>query len=558
MTLSRLGLALALLLVHVSVQTLAAPRRTRPAHRANPQALLHPQEGRAPAPAPQLDQPESDEPLAFVFDWQRRLAQSMPGAVAWGLLAAPFWFPLLLWVVVTRLRRRREDRSDAEGDTAAPPLPRLPEVAPPSLPLLELSAEQTLLLKGTQEPSLHETFVALRVGTESLHAWRHVAQEDLTADLWTALVAGEHSELRRRLRTRWLKRLAFERLEAWLGEHPLVTADKAEAQVPADLEVAALNELCLVGRDGLALTPDTAQDELLRQTRRGLTLAYRGADSPYTLEYVAKQASIPALLLGPKEDLNQPPTHPLALLLHGLPAFERMVATGLFSDGRGQELREQVEEHRKKVGRPLDADGPATHLLAQLPGPEPAGIGMLLASIAGAAFSPATVSLQLSRTLGVIESGPFQVLGRLLAPALADANSVVGQAVQGHLRRLLGEGALRTALERTRELEHAVERQAAKEPLWPTVKAGHAPDVALMQLHRRLVEQATVRVALASARLANILAKVAYAGRQQRDQRIAAGRLGYVMAGLGPGLFEGAEDALAAAAQAAVAAAYRL
>jgi len=489
---------------------------------------LGPDEARPSAPKPQLDQPTSDDPLAFLFRWQKDLSKSMPSAVAWVALAAPFWLPFCIWLLVINLRRRRRRRVLATP--SEPPLPRLPEVSRDAPPPLELTGEQDLLARQNNAASLYETFVALGPTAEAVAAWRRVASEELTPELWSALVAGQHENLLPRLRARWLKRLARERIRVWLLAHDVITRDSLDIQLPDDLEVASLNELGLVGHDGLGIDPDGPQDELLRETRRLLALAYRGADSPYSLELLSKRTGSRALLLGADEHSELPSTHALAVLLCGLPVLERAAAAGLFDKALGNRLRAVLAE-AKAVDVP--AEGCASHALLGLPAPEPPGIGMLLAALTGAAIGPASVALAISRELGAVSAAPLERLGHLAAKALAEPHDLGGQHINHQLLDLLGQQRLEQEHQRARALEHDIERRAHKEPLWPAVSGSRAPDVALVQLHRRKVEHVLAQVQTASACLTRVLAKVAYAGRTKSDQSIAAGRLGYALAGLG-------------------------
>ncbi len=539
-----------LLLSLLGVDDADAQRRRRRRTIEPPAVVLDEGSGRSATGQPQLDS-NSNDPLAFLFDWQRALAKRMPSALAWALLAAPFWLPLLIWLLVRMSRRRPRDDDDKADEVALKSraaLPRLGELATPSVPELNLDDDHRALLRADRQVSLYETFLALGGGPEPIRAWRATARDELTPELWSGFVAGEHGELRARLRARWLKRLARERVLAWMLEHPLVGGERLEVGLPDDLEVATLNELGLIGADGLGVSPDGLQEELIRRVRRALTLSYRGADNPFALQLIARRAEMPALLLGAEEAAELPETHPLTVLLCGLHALDRANTSGLV-DQRGQSLQSCMDRHLEQGHPRVLGEGLATYALLPLPGPEPDAMGPALACVAGAAFSPATVALEISRQLPSMSTSALEALGRLAAVALANPDQPPGRTLLLKLRAQLGEEVLRSELGMTRGLEQALGREIGRSPLWPASRAG-SPELALIGLHRRRLEHALYELEACYARLTQVLAKVAYAGQTRRDQRIAAQRLGFVLAGFGPQNFveiEGLRKAATAA-----------
>ncbi|MCK5796663.1 MAG: hypothetical protein KAI47_05750, partial [Deltaproteobacteria bacterium] len=468
-----------------------------------------------------------------------------------GALASPFWLPPFIWLLLLVARRRQEVK-----ETAVQPLPRLSERPTPTPTPPNLSNEQAILERPSPDPSIYGTLLALGASTESLKAWRRIAEDELTEELWVALVAGEHDALHTRLRERWLKRLARERVLAWINKEPLIAQEQLQVEIPDDLEVATVNELVMIGHDGLAVEPDGLQEAILTQARRGLTETYRGADNPFVLERVTRREKFPALLGTAPEAEDSNLRSSLAALLCGTSALDTLTAAGLINTRRGAHLRDHLQRHHDQKRGKIPDEGCAAHAILRLPGPEPEGIGALLASVAGAAYSPATVALEISRLLPSADGASLERFGRLAITALAAEDKPQKARIHAGFRALLGKDTLDRALPTARALEETIARDINHNPLWPKVKPGHSPILALVTLHRQRLEFALNQVDTAHARLTQVLAKVAYAGRTRRDQSIAAQRLGYALAGFAPTIFQALEGELAEAAAKAAASLY--
>lgn len=505
---------------------------------------------RQAAPPPQIEAP-NDDPLGFVIGWQKDLAKRVTSPVSWVLILSPFWLPIfVLWIrriVVARKKNRKEKEREQ------PPLPRLPELATPKLALpMQSSAAQSVFLDAKEGIALVERFAALGVSEEVLVVWQKLLQNELSPKIWQAWIDGNHGELRERLGTRWLKQLAFERIRLWLLEHPLIQGEQLDVEISSDLEVASINELGLISKTtGLGVNPDSAQQEVLRYAKRALTLAYRGADNPYTMEMLAKKADLPALLLGPDDSLDLPSTYHLSIALHGVNALRRAVKIKLISE-RGEDYAASLMQHRKQKKKEVKAESCVSHALLFLPDTEAKGIGVFLAAVAGAAFSPQTVALEISRHLTQLDNKAFEKLGRLCAESLAKPSSESGQLFVLQIKRMLGEKTLKDGLIEVQRIEHEISQHCQKAPIWSGVKISSSPLLSMFQAHKAKIEYTLNLVPFAEARLSQILAKVAYAGAAKRDQVLAASRLGYVLAGLGSQLFVGQSEKLIEASKAAI------
>jgi hypothetical protein len=477
-----------------------------------------------------------------------RVAQPMPaprGAAGQALLAKP--------------ERRPERRMH---DTPAPPPGRkrkataLATTREASQPALELRPEQTVLF--TREggaPSLYDTLAALGPDLLAVRCLRQAAVESLDSLTWAATVKDCRPQRLARLATTWTRQVALERAAGWLRSHPLVQGGNLEVQVPGSLEPSDLANLTLTQRDGLGVSLGGELGPLLDHARAALARAF--TEQPMAL--LAASSALGQLL--PKEahadhEEGYPP-HALSLLVGGMTAFDWAVQAGLSKPGMGNELRDALREHTKLVGTPVPAEGSVAHALEVLGGGKLEGTGMLLAAVAGAAFSSSTVILRVSKRIGEIKANPllaaFARLGGLACAALDDESSPDHTALMENQRFLVGEPLLEREVKRAAALCKDVEK-LAREPIW---KGGpgdlQSPDLALVTLHEAQMKQAFQQAVQARERLADMLDRLAHPGGSGEEETIGHRRLGYVLAGLGAPLLRSASTELLSAGREAMA-----
>jgi hypothetical protein len=483
---------------------------------------------------------------------------------AWAVLASPgLVLIVLLLVLAFRRRARRARRGPAKllvptasaaparvESTASPPSRKDPAPARASKPIepLKLEAAERLLLAGDgARPSMHESLLVLGADLAGLEALRSAARTALDPALWAAAVKEQRPARLAPMRSAWIRGVAAARVERWLSAHPLVLARGLGVQVPAVLEKGELDGLTLTLPDGLAAPSSGPCLELLEQARRFLGEVLEDPDDPYLLVEAARSAGIPLV----EAAGEVPDVLALAAVLHGLPAFERGVRRSAVdpvpvAGGRQQatqnEFRRALEEHSSLMDSPVPAEGCSVHALRTLGRPPPEGVGVLLAAVAGAAFSPAAVLVRVSKLAAERPS-----------PAQREALSQLGQRVRGllsedgddarklrdNLRHLLGLELLRSEEKRAEELLRAVEKLAAKAPIWRAPADVEGMDLVLARLHVRLIGQALLQGEAAGARLHEHLERLAATGQNNEHSLVASLRLGYVVAGLGVGILRG-------------------
>jgi hypothetical protein len=549
----------------------ASPQLPRSSLRERPPMPLAPEE--EPESAEEKEGPGFLETVSMFFgacvdtvqEWHKELSRQMSPMAAWGVLASPLGLVVLL-ILVARWRRRRPRRkgrakargAPAPGPVANPvaapaaPAPARPEKqAEEEIPPLELSSLQRLLLAPIEDaPSLHETLIVLGSGEGAIRALRKAAAATIDDVRWSAAVSSRQLDLLRPLQAQWVKELAALRVEGWLAADARVERHGLQVSMPPGTEVDDLPSLTLTQPSGLGVTLDESQQELLDQGRRALGNVWANAAQPYSLVVAARRARLPELL---GEEAVRANVFPLALLLHGLDAFSRGGLSESSPVTLSQEFQHTLKEHRQLMDAAVAGEGCAVHALHAIGGGRADGIGMLFASVAGAAFSPMAVTLRISKIAGnlpPVEQEFLSRLGELAASALERPKSGDGAAVLGNLRRLLGQELLDAEAKRNDELGRSM-RRLAKEPLWPSSKV-EAPDVALVQLHGAMVAHCRKQAAAAERRMLAVLEKLAYAGQQGENRGIAYRRLGYAFAGIGPALLRSASTEILSAAREAM------
>jgi hypothetical protein len=478
-----------------------------------------------------------------VEEWYGWLAARMPAPVAWAVVATP---PVLIlslalaWAVRRRVRERREHQAAARGPVTGVVEVPLPELLAqqPSIPPLRLNPAQRLLMRPDGDwPSLHESLLVLGVEAGVLEALRRAAPGALNAGDWAAAVSDAKLKALRPLRAGWVAAVAAQRVERWLAGHRLVARTGLRVAMPSELDPDSLGSLTLTFADGLRAPLVRTQQELLEQARALLEPVLARPENPYVLFELSRGESRPVLLGGQQE---QPPAGPdkLALLLHGIPALERRLSAW---EGHAEvfaELQQALDEHRGIVDRPVPAEGCGVHALSGLKRVPLPGTGMLLAAVCGAAFSPSSVLLKLSKLAGGVSSARqrrlYGRLGQAVGAALSDRSQGDGAQIVANLREILGVSLLAHERERRDQQLRELGRDFARDPIW---QAGDSdpdpPDVVLVQLQRLLVDHLSRHAETALNRLLGQLQMLAYGGTKGASQKTANLRLGYAVAGLG-------------------------
>jgi hypothetical protein len=408
------------------------------------------------------------------------------------------------------------------------------------LPELQLDPQQQFLLDPHPWPSLHETFVILGADRTVLDMLRKAGQAVMDANSWIAALSLQKAAAVKDLRIRWVKELGAYRVSEWLKNHPLVSRLHWQVSIPQELEVDALQGLELTESSGLGVSLAPAQQALLEEARQVLRGAWQMAEDPYALLRLAKQKNIAALLGtdGSEELKGIPQSVRLTLLLGGLRSLDHQACLEGVSLEMEDEFRQAIDEHYRLVETPVPAEGCAIHALLCSEGRRLAGMGTLLAAIAGAAYSPSAVVLRLSKFSGELaeqsQTRALEHLGELLVPSLEDSHGEKGKVLLANIQRILGVKLLKEHREQCRELERATVRLASKKPMFAMeLEATAQPDVALVQLHVALVDHAYQQALLAEQRMFQILQALANAGTQGEYRRLAHLRLGYAIVGFG-------------------------
>ena len=515
---------------------------------AQPSAASAQGEERSAPPPPDLSTPEdAASPIRAIQAWHAGLSRHIPSALAWGILGAPLLLPPLVWLVWRRRARGDQRSSGQRGELLR--LVTIPDPTAPSAPQAQAPHALAHLLEtplpcttptAAEPTSLHEVYVALGARPDLLSPFLGELSARFDASGWIALLKTSTSEPLSGICSLWIKTVARERISSWLAEHPALAEDGLVVHLPHELDAAALDAISILRADGLAVEPDGLQAELLRQLRRGLTLAYRGGDNPFVLETVARKAALPAIHQGVDDTVELRSHYPLAVLLFGLPAHRKAVAAGL-SVGTDDELTHHLAEHRRRQNAPSEAEGTAFHLLLQGGSLSP-GMGMALASIAGGSFSPASVVLHLSKAIKDLSSGAAKALEALgIEGALAlRERPALGELLLANLKRSLGSETLEEALQSATNALREFEKTGTREAFISGLRQHQAPDFSLLRHHRQRVAEKLEQLPQAVFRTQQLWAKLSYAGSTAHDRTIAARRLGYFLAGLGPEFFRGA------------------
>ncbi|MBW2736229.1 MAG: hypothetical protein JRH20_27905, partial [Deltaproteobacteria bacterium] len=451
-------------------------------------------------------------------------------------------------------------------------LPRLPDVAPPGMvPPLKLTGDEAVFASQKGPHPLEVALVTLGLGDDVLQALRYELSSSFDAEKWATDSEDVKSE-REALAERWVRRLARNRVEAWLSTHPLVVEPELEPHMPDDLELTSLDDLCLVYASGLGTDLDNEQNELVREARRALKLSFRGAKSPFVLELIAERVKVPALL-GSQQGRLLASRYPLAVLLYGEQAHGQAVSLGVVPS-MGDELNAQFaaarEQRETKNIVMLPAEGPVFYLLSQLgtvssPSARqqtvsstsgrgassarqqtvpPAG-GFLLTALMGGRIGIKEVTLQLSRRLKNLPSDLRQALGQIgfgAATALAKTESPARTRLLKNLAALLGDRLLTQEMERVSEREKVLERNLSHDAVWPQIKPAQSPEMVLIRLYQRRLARQREELGVAIVRALRIFRELAYAGETRRDQELAATRFGYALSCFGPNLFSGLKE----------------
>jgi len=505
----------------------------------------------------------------------------MPSAAAWAVLSAPLWLTAVLVPIIRWRRRPRpdgevkvKDKGRSSSDPDAPKgrggrkrrhtLQSAPREAPIEIGQLT-PAQELLLTRSGGRPSLYDCFLGIGPDLEALRGFRKVLAEACDSHSWAAMVQEKKLDRIEALSTQWAREAAVRRLAGWLSANPAVKGGGLLVQVPASLEGQEVENLTLTHADGLRADLSDEQKNLLFQARRTLSRVLQVSDRPFPLLVAAgatgMRSILPSFLTGEGDRTHAP--YALSLVLGGLSALDGVAGAGLNPPEISAEFRDALREHAKLVGTALPAEGCAVHAIELIGGGKLDGIGMLLASVAGAAFSTSSVVLRISTraaekgakdTFGVLPR-----LGALIAAVLDDQNAPDRGAVMANLAWILGEDLLHEEQSRAGALAREFERQTAKDPLWKTSPGSpELPDLALINLHLRRVHEGLLQGGPARDRLLQIFQKLAKPGDRPEERQLGFRRLGYAAAGLGMPLVRSTSTELLSAAREAVSSAESL
>jgi hypothetical protein len=502
-----------------------------------------------------------------ILSWHAALARTLPSPLAWGVILSPIGLPILILILVRVLRRRRraalargprdrragEERVDPPRERPRPGGPRSDRTAPVLIALNLSKDQEVLVARSGQGPSLYDTLLALGPDLEALRGFRTLIRRELDAAGWASAVADGRVTRLRALGPEWTATVAIARLTGWLGRHPLVAERSLCVQAPSGIGEDAVDGLTLTKSDGLGATLEPEQKQLIYQARRALARIGATIEEPLSLVAAAGQTRLLALLPASLIEAGERAEAPfgLGLAIRGLPALDWAIAVGLFPAELANDLRDHLREHDKLVGTPVPAEGSAVHALECLRGQgsgEP--LGLLLASVAGAAFSSGSVALRMSkRVAGVFAAeahGALERLGDRVRATLADASAPDHKALTENARWLLGELLLSEEAKRAATVVKEVERWSGKDTLWKTAGADapRPPDLALATLHAYRVKVAMEQAGQARARLFAILERLGHAGEGERERRLGAERLGLTVAAFGMPLLQSSSTEL--------------
>ncbi|MBK6849208.1 MAG: hypothetical protein IPG96_17305 [Proteobacteria bacterium] len=537
--------------------------------------VVAPAEDQLRPPPPPPEQPPRSSPALIALlelawqglqDGRAWLGRRMPSALVWLVLTAPLWGLVLLLAVRRVVRARRRGgavrgagqagrmRASAHEETVATPA-AAPEAAAEPAPVLEFSRlDQLLLAADGAQPSLHETFVVLGAGAEVVAALREQAAQLFDGPRWSALAAQGQPEQLRQLRERWVAAVATERVVHWLAAQPSIAQPRLQVSRPGRLEAGDVVNLSLTQANGLGVTLQPEQRALLQRAQRALALVYARAGDAYGLFAAATGSEVAALGALPAGVADEGSTLSLPLLLHGMAALAHASAAGLIPGELGRELAAALQEHQRVVGKPVANEGSAVHALERTQGATVEGIGTFLAAVAGAAYSPAAVVMRLSKLAGERPDPGRQLalarLGDRVAAALRDASRGSGAALYANLGRVLGLELVRVHGAQMAEIERTAKTLAARQPLWGKEGRGTpAPELALLQLHRKLIDQQQRQAAAAQQLAWGILQQLAFTGKGGDNLGNAQRRLGYAIAGFGAELVRGCDLEVMSAAR---------
>ncbi|MCC6750989.1 MAG: hypothetical protein IT371_25255 [Deltaproteobacteria bacterium] len=536
-------------------------------------------ERREPPPSPELAEgaaPREEAPsrslprrvVDTILELKTYFVEQVTDEVKWiggGILV----LVVLLAIVRRALRSRRRTRRPGAGPSKAQvaaavleplgvPQPSEDEKVPLPEPLVLTPAQELLCAAGVEGFSLYEVCLALGPEVEAVEDFRRVVEAHLAGDAWSTAVSDGRADTLSPLRGPWVRATALRRVERWLAAQPTIKKPGLQVQVPGQLERGELGTLTLTRADGLGVELTEEQEALLGQARDALALTLRAPDHPYQLAAVARELALAALLPAAREDRGPGATPlPLALLLGGLVAQRHAEGRGLSRLGAGTELCAALDEHHELVQTPVPAEGLATFALSQMDGVELPGMGALLAAMAGAAFSPSTVVLKLSKRAGEVSGEAAAALERLgvrAARALAHPGQGDGPALAEGLSQLVGEPLLAAELRGWATAARSLGKGALRVPLYRDLGAVEQPDAALVELHRAKLEHAARHAVAARRRVLLILHKLAYEGAHGEHRTAAARRLGYAVAGLGMTLLRSGSTELLSTGREALAA----
>ena len=325
-----------------------------------------------------------------------------------------------------------------------------------------------------------------------------------------------------RLALGWTRQVALQRVEAWLGSHPLVKAGNLAVQVPGSLEPADLASLDSTQPDGLGVTLGGEQKALLAQARAALSRAFTDAAAgPSRRQLDAGSAA--GRGARPRDSARSPAPRAAG-------ALRRHRRARLGGQGRAGPARHRRRVSRgpcastpKLVGTPVPSEGPVAHALEVVGGGRLEGIGLLLAAAAGAAFSSSTVILPASASASA-RSRPAPLLNTFARLALARLRRPrrpgLGRPRSRCSTTCASCSASRCSIGPAKRAAALAPRGraplAAREPLWKGEAAAEckSPELALFSACTKLqVKLALERAAQAGERLLELIDKLAHPGR---------------------------------------------
>jgi hypothetical protein len=360
---------------------------------------------------------------------------------------------------------------------------------------------------------------------------------------------------------RWITDVVSRRVAAWLAVQGPIAGKELHVESAPNIAEVGPSGLSLINAQGLGARLDEGQQALLSQARKTIDAVFRSADDSLAVLTAQKQFGIPLIERGDKQDNGNSGGGggvELMLLSDGVVALQRCFERQLLQRYVGEELLHALEQHRELVHTAVPAEGAAVHAFHLTQGGNLVGMGTLLASVAGAAFSTSSVVMRLSRYAATIENielrEAVKQIGAQVIEALRGEKSPDGKVILANARQMLGLTLLEKETVRSAELLREMNKLCQKSPVWAVKgEKGRYPDLALAEIYHFRVDGLRKESLAAFGRFLEILDQLAYEGERASMPHVAQGRVGYVVAGLGAPLVHGASNELVSLVREAIA-----